>query len=102
MPQSPKLSKREWEVLQLLLQGKSNKLIAVALDISIRTVEFHLKNVYAKFQVSSRIELILKLGNTTGTLETQKPGCSTVAGKRDLVENRDKFSSRMNWAASFK
>ena len=56
------LSKREHEVLELVLQGKSNKQIALALAITVRTVEFHLKNVYAKFQVSSRVELILKLG----------------------------------------
>jgi DNA-binding CsgD family transcriptional regulator len=59
------LSKREKEVLKFVLQGKSNKQIAWSLAISIRTVEFHLKNVYAKFQVSSRIELLLKLGQAT-------------------------------------
>lgn len=59
------LSKREREVVELLLQGKSNKLIAASLDIAERTVEFHLKNVYAKFQVSSRVELILKLRDAT-------------------------------------
>jgi LuxR family maltose regulon positive regulatory protein len=58
------LSKREKEVVQLVLQGKSNKQIALALNISVRTVEFHLKNIYAKLQVSSRIELILRLGQT--------------------------------------
>jgi FixJ family two-component response regulator len=35
------LSKREGEVLKLVLQGKGNKQIALALDISVRTVEFH-------------------------------------------------------------
>ena len=55
------LTPREREVVKLLLQGKSNKLIALSLGISRRTVEFHLKNVYAKFQVSSRVELILQL-----------------------------------------
>ena len=77
------LSKREKEVLKLVLQGKSNKQIALSLAISVRTVEFHLKNVYAKFQVSSRIELILKLGHAThplapyartGVPRTQVPG----------------------------
>ena len=57
------LSKREMEVLQLVLRGKSNKQIALSMGITVRTVEFHLKNIYAKFQVSSRIELILKLGH---------------------------------------
>jgi DNA-binding CsgD family transcriptional regulator len=102
MAQFPRLSNREWEVVKLLLQGKSNKLIASSLGISDRTVEFHLKNVYAKFQVSSRIELILKLGNATGGFESAKLGQSTVVSKEEVTENRDRFSSRMNWATSFR
>lgn len=102
MEQFPKLSSREWEVIKLLLQGKSNKLIASSLSISSRTIEFHLKNIYAKFQVSSRIELILKLGNTTGVLEAEKLGRSTVDGKGRKAENRDKHNLRMDWAKSFR
>ena len=102
MAQFNQLSKREWEVAKLLLQGKSNKLIALSLGISISTVEFHLKNIYAKFQVSSRIELILKLGNATGKLEIENPGSSTVAGMEDSAENRDRLNSPMNWAAALR
>jgi DNA-binding CsgD family transcriptional regulator len=102
MAQFPRLSNREWDVLKLLLQGKSNKLIALSLDISIRTVEFHLKNIYAKFQVRSRIELILKLGNTTGEFEIEKLGYSTVVGKGEIAENRDKPNLWMIWAIPFK
>ena len=71
------LSAREKEVVDLLLKGKSNKLIASALGISDRTVEFHLKNIFAKLQVSSRTEAILKLGT------------STVAGREEVTENSD-------------
>jgi DNA-binding CsgD family transcriptional regulator len=60
------LSRREREVVALLLQGMSNKQIALSLGISERTVEFHLNNVYGKLQVASRVELILKLGQATG------------------------------------
>lgn len=102
MSQFNKLSKREWEVVHLLLQGKSNKLIALALGISGRTVEFHLKNIYAKFQVNSRIELILKLGNTTGEHKSRIPGYSTVANSRGVAENRDKLNIWTSWAASFR
>ena len=102
MAQSNKLSIREWEVAKLLLQGKSNKLIASSLGISERTVEFHLKNIYAKFQVSSRIELILKLGNATGQFETEKLGHSTVDGIKESIENRDRLNSWMGWATSFR
>jgi DNA-binding CsgD family transcriptional regulator len=102
MAQFNQLSNREWEVVKLLLQGKSNKLIALSLGISDRTVEFHLKNIYAKFQVNSRIELILKLGNATGGLETTKLGHSTVAGNGEVTENRDRLNLRMNWATSLR
>jgi DNA-binding CsgD family transcriptional regulator len=102
MAQFPRLSNREWDVLKLLLQGKSNKLIASSLSISARTVEFHLKNIYAKYQVSSRIELILKLGNATGKFESEKLGHSTVVGNGESTENRDRFNLRMNWATSFR
>jgi DNA-binding CsgD family transcriptional regulator len=102
MSDNSQFSEREKEVTELLLQGKSNKLIAASLGISSRTVEFHLKNIYAKFQVSSRIELILKLGNTTGRLEFEKLGYSTVDNMRKTAENRVRFNSRMNWTASLK
>jgi DNA-binding CsgD family transcriptional regulator len=65
------LSKREKDVIALLLQGKSNKQIAFALGISESTVEFHLRNIYTKLQVSSRAEAIIKLGKSTGLINTQ-------------------------------
>ena len=102
MAQFPRLTNREWDVLKLLLQGKSNKLIASSLSISDRTVEFHLKNIYAKFQVNSRIELILKLVNATGWLEAEKLGRSTVDSKVEIAENRDRLNSQMVWAKSFR
>jgi DNA-binding CsgD family transcriptional regulator len=102
MSEFPRLTDREWDVLKLLLQGKSNKIIASSLGVSTRTVEFHLKNIYTKYQVSSRIELILKLVNTTGGLRTEKLGFSTVARKGEVAENRDRLNSRMGWAKSFR
>jgi DNA-binding CsgD family transcriptional regulator len=101
MAQFNQLSDREWDVVNLLLEGKSNKLIASSLSISERTVEFHLKNIYTKLQVSSRIELVVKLGNTTDRLESEKPGFSTVAGKGEVAENRDRLNL-WNWAASLR
>jgi len=95
-----KLSKRESEVLQQLLQGKSNKQIALSLNISARTVEFHLKNIYIKFQVSSRVELILNLGKYTGTPIIEKPGTSTVDLVEEKAENSGMPNSQIDWAAS--
>lgn len=58
-----RLSKREKEVLRLLLQGKSNKQIARELGITEPTVESHLTNIYRTLDVASRAELLAKLGN---------------------------------------
>jgi len=90
------------EVINLLLQGQSNKLIASSLGVSKRTIEFHLKNIYSKFQVNSRIELILKLVNATGGIKVEKLGHSTVVGTGENTENRDKLNSIKDWVASFR
>jgi DNA-binding CsgD family transcriptional regulator len=90
MEQLPPLSKREQEVVDLLRQGMSNKLIAAALGIKERTVEFHLNNVYNKLQVSSRVELVLKLGEST-----------VVEGGED-IENRDGSNSSRSWVTSLR
>lgn len=68
MARTNQLSLREKEVAELLLQGKSNKQIALGLGIVESMVEFHLKNIYSKLQVSSRAEAILKLGKSRGLI----------------------------------
>lgn len=55
------LSSRELQVLSLILAGKSDKEIAVSLDLSVKTVANHNRRLYQKAQVSSRYELIAKL-----------------------------------------
>ncbi len=53
------LTDREREVLNQLAMGSTNKDIAQQLMISVRTVEAHLRSVYAKLNVSSRTEAVL-------------------------------------------
>ncbi|MNF72642.1 HTH-type transcriptional regulator MalT [compost metagenome] len=53
------LTKREQEILALLEQSMSNKHIALALDISVQTVKWNLKNMFIKLGVSSRYEAII-------------------------------------------
>ena len=55
------LTEREREVLQLVIEGKSNKLIADALGISVRTVEVHRARVFDKMEVRSAVELANRL-----------------------------------------
>lgn len=52
------LTIREQEVLQLILSGKANREIAEALFISESTVKTHARNIFSKYDVGSRAELI--------------------------------------------
>jgi NarL family two-component system response regulator LiaR len=52
------LTEREREVLNLVVQGKSNQQIADAMVISVATVKAHISNILSKLQVSSRTEAI--------------------------------------------
>jgi DNA-binding NarL/FixJ family response regulator len=52
------LTNREGEIVALLTQGLTNKGIAKALDISAETVKKHLKNIFAKFGVHRRTQLV--------------------------------------------
>lgn len=54
------LSNREKEVLQLLVKGKSYKMIAEALNLSYETVHSHIKKIYHKLQVNSVGEAVSK------------------------------------------
>jgi DNA-binding CsgD family transcriptional regulator len=51
-----RLTKRELEVLSLVIEGRSSKDVADALYVSKRTVDFHLSNIYDKLQVSNRVQ----------------------------------------------
>ena len=51
------LSTQERRVAEALARGATNKAIAHELNISIKTVEFHLHNVYLKLGVTSRVQV---------------------------------------------
>ena len=64
------LTDREREILNLLAQGLSNKVIAARLYLSVRTVEGHLANIYTRLGVHSRTEAMLmavQIPNSTGS-----------------------------------
>lgn len=54
------LSERELDVLRLLIEGHSYKVIAGQLFLSAHTVRFHLHNIYKKLHVGSRMEAVAK------------------------------------------
>ena len=54
-----RLSRREQQVFDALLENLSNKEIASRLNVSERTIKFHVSNVLAKFAVRRRADLIV-------------------------------------------
>lgn len=54
------LTNQETELLKLLVDGHHYKTAATKMNITINTVSFHLKNIYAKLQVHSKTEAVSK------------------------------------------
>ena len=52
------LSSREEQVVQLLIQGKTNTEIADMLYISVNTIKSHVKNIYRKLGINNRMQLL--------------------------------------------
>jgi len=57
-PTTP-LTPREIEIVRMVAQGLRNRVIAERLSISEGTVKVHLHNIYEKFNVDGRLELVL-------------------------------------------
>ena len=61
-PETPErmqeLTTREREVVQLLAEGKGNKEVAVAMRVSVKTVEAHRSNINRKLSIRSTSELV--------------------------------------------
>lgn len=55
---SYKISQREKEVLVKIVKGANNKQIASSLNLSLRTVEFHISNLFKKCHCSDRFQLL--------------------------------------------
>ncbi len=61
--ENTRFSNREKDVIKLFVKRENNKQIALELQISNITVEFHLSNIHAKLGVHSHSETILKFTN---------------------------------------
>jgi len=61
LPENRKFTEKDLQVIQLLLEAKSNKQIALELGVSTRAVEQHLTHIYEKLGVCSRTEAVIKL-----------------------------------------
>jgi len=72
-PPGGSMSPAEREVLVLLTRGLSNDEIAKERGTSVRTVANQLQNLYRKFQVTSRVELVAKLGARVTPVSGEQP-----------------------------
>jgi DNA-binding CsgD family transcriptional regulator len=79
-----KLTRREEEVLNGVMRSLANKEIAASLNLSERTVKFHVSSLLAKFRVRGRMELVSEAArHTTPSLPISTPVATREA--RPLV-----------------
>jgi DNA-binding NarL/FixJ family response regulator len=64
----PRVTDREREVLRMMARGHSNKEIAAAMDISVKTVEVHKANAMRKLDLNGRID-VMKFAMLQGWLQ---------------------------------
>jgi DNA-binding NarL/FixJ family response regulator len=66
----PELTEREYEILELIVQGLGNADIAMRLSIAPKTISNHVSNIFNKLQVTDRTQAVIKankagMGNGT-------------------------------------
>ena len=67
------LTPRQTDVLELLLQGQSNKLIARALNLSVETIKDHVAAVLRTLNVSSRTQAVLAVSQRANRTAASAP-----------------------------
>ncbi|MBF6600338.1 MAG: response regulator transcription factor [Dehalococcoidia bacterium] len=85
-PHPDVLTPRQWEVLELVREGRSNGEIGRALGISRDGAKFHVSEILTKLGVTSRDEAAEWRGEpaparTAGSLQAQAPVLATFAGR---------------------
>ena len=76
------LTPRQIDVLELLLQGQSNKLIARALNLSVETIKDHVAAVLRTLNVSTRTQAVLAAS------EILRPGNGAIGARSDTQRER--------------
>ena len=84
------LSKRESEVVILVVQGLTNKQVADRLCVAEKTVKFHLTNVYKRMKISRRSQIIwtLPMAQFIENAKDTESLVSTAVGGRSVPESR--------------
>jgi DNA-binding CsgD family transcriptional regulator len=66
------LTPTEWEVVEEVCAGRSNGQVADRLGVSRRTVEAHLRSIYAKLDVATRLALAVAHRERSATVQTER------------------------------
>ena len=83
-----KLTRREEEVLNGVMRSQANKEIAATLNLSERTVKFHVSSLLAKFRVRGRMELVREAAqHTSPNFPVQTPVATREARLVSRVMN---------------
>ena len=80
------LSKRESEVVILVVQGLTNKQVADRLCVAEKTVKFHLTNVYKRMKISRRSQIIWTLPMAQ-FIENAKDNTGAVSPQQNTGQN---------------
>lgn len=80
------LSPRQREVLHSVICNHANKEIASKLNITVRTVKFHISTLLSKFGVENRAELARRAAGLLQPLDTQAPA-NPVAFRPDVAQS---------------
>jgi DNA-binding NarL/FixJ family response regulator len=83
---APRLSPRQREVLQLLVEGRRSKSVAAMLDISVKTAETHRTNLMSKLNLHSLAKLVI-YAVRNGIIDVQVPPVATLSEWEDLLGN---------------
>ncbi len=81
---SVKLTRREEEVLGGVMRSLANKEIAASLNLSERTVKFHVSSLLAKFRVRGRMELVREATRHTATPMTMAQPAAAKEARTSL------------------
>ena len=82
---SVKLTRREEEVLGGVMRSLANKEIAASLNLSERTVKFHVSSLLAKFRVRGRMELVREAARHTASPMTMPEAPAAARETRPSV-----------------
>jgi len=76
------LTSQEFAVARLVARGLSNREVAAELVVSVKTVEYHLSNLYSKLGLTSRSQLVARLARDDGQIGVAGPKLSAPGGSR--------------------